>query len=410
MANTYAPQAVGVTAPAGGFQNGGWYSGRQYYNGQVGDPGVIINPTQQGTGQAVSAEVNAQSAAAQGKTPQQLQDYLTGQAAKTATVAPTGTSAAPSGGGTTTPDMSGGGAAGDISGAFGTTTSTLNLPDLYNTLAKNAGISDMEAELTTKETAFNDQTSKINDNPWLSEADRTGRISKLTTDYNNDIKTTQDALTMAKQDIQTQIDLQTKQFDINSATAKAALDEFNTLLSSGALAGATGADIAAITKATGISSTEIQAAINSQTIKDTPTSVTTVDDGTNQYSVVINSKTGAIISKTVLAASKPEKATAGATTLQNQQQYESWVATDAANGATLEDIVSNYGGAGGLTVDDIYRIYNANSKYGPAKETIAQVKAGNYSNQQSFVQDTTAPGYTTPAKKPFNILDPSTWL
>lgn len=286
---------------------------------------------------------------------------------------------------------------------------TLNLPDLYTSLSKSAGISDLEAELTAKETAFNGQTSKINDNPWLSEADRTGRIAKLTTDYNNGIKTTQDSLTMKKQDIATQLDLQTKQFDINSTTAKQALDEFNTLLSSGALAGASGADVAAITKATGISSTEIQSAINSQSIKDTPTSVTTVDDGKNQYSVVINSKTGAIISKTILAASKPDKATGGATTTQNQQQYESWVATDAKNGATLEQIVANYGGAGGLSIDDIYRVYNANSKYGPALETIAQVKSGNYSNQQSFVQDQTSPGYTTPAKKPFSILDPSTW-
>ena len=269
------------------------------------------------------------------------------------------------------------GGSGGISSAFSSTVPALNLPDLYTSLSKSAGISDMEKELTTKETEYNAQMSKINDDPWLSESDRTGRGAKLTTDYNNDIKTTQDSLTMAKQDIQTQLDLQSKQFDINSAVAKQALDEFNTLLSSGALAGATGADIAAITKATGISSTEIQAAIASQTEKDTPTSVTTVDDGTNQYAVTINTKTGQVISKTILAASKPVKATATDTKAQEDATNRANLISSIKNYNNLADVIATYEGV--FSDEQIYDLYNTYSPFHHATETLKQVQERKFS-------------------------------
>jgi len=73
----YSPQQLGINPPAGGFQTGGWYNGRQYWNGTLGEPGVIHpESNQQGAGQAVSTEVNAQSARAQGVTPQQFESYL----------------------------------------------------------------------------------------------------------------------------------------------------------------------------------------------------------------------------------------------------------------------------------------------------------------------------------------------
>jgi hypothetical protein len=368
---------------------------------------IIASSPQQGAGQMVSAEVNQQTSIAAGKAPDANQNFVNAQNANPNNN-PAGAGGTPSANGSNPgAAATGGGASLDMSG-FGSSTPTLDLPGLYDSLSKSAGIPGMEADLTAKQTAFNDQTSKINDNPFLSEADRVGRIAKLTTDYNNDVTTTQNALTMAKQDIQTQLDLQTQQFNINSQQATQSLNEFNTLLSSGALAGASGSDIAAITKATGISSSMIQSAINSQTAKDTPTSLTTVDDGTNQYAVVINTKTGQVISKQVLAASKPATATAGATLVQQQQQYSTWAIQDAKNGARLQDMVSTYAQPGGLSVDQIYQIYSANSKNGAPKETLAQVKTGNYATQAGFVPDATAPGAPAP-KKSFNLLDPSTW-
>lgn len=52
----------GITAPAGGFQQGGWYNGRQYWNGTLSAPGVINSQSnQQGAGQSVSNEVVKQT-------------------------------------------------------------------------------------------------------------------------------------------------------------------------------------------------------------------------------------------------------------------------------------------------------------------------------------------------------------
>ncbi len=42
-------------------QPGEWYDGQQFWNGSLGPPGVIINPNQQGSGQAVSSEVVRQT-------------------------------------------------------------------------------------------------------------------------------------------------------------------------------------------------------------------------------------------------------------------------------------------------------------------------------------------------------------
>lgn len=368
MANLYSPESLGITAPSGGFQQGGWYAGRQFWGGQLSDPGVI-NPlsNQQGAGQAVSAEVNSQSAAAQGVTSQNLEKYLQDQRDQQAknNVQPTSTMA-PSNGAdrvATPGGINGPGAGVGLPSA----TPALNLPDLYKGLSTAAGIDTLEKGLSDKAAAFATAQSKINDNPFLSEGMRTGRLAKLQTDYNANVKNDQDALAMKKQDIATQIDLQTKQFDINSATAKQALDQFNTLLQSGALAGASGEDIASITRATGLSSSMIQSAISAQQTKDTPTSVSTVDDGKNIYSVVINTKTGAIISKQVISASKPS--TAQPTAADKTAYYSNALRTDAANGLKLGQIFSLY--TGYLDPNVIYQLYNANSKYGPDKGDIS---------------------------------------
>lgn len=370
MANLYTPEQLGIKPPAGGFQQGGWYSGRQYWGGQLSDPGVI-NPlsNQQGAGQAVSKEVNAQSAAQQGVTSQQLEAYLQAERDKQAKAQIT-----PSGTATPTPtDPTGTSLPGSGAGVgFSAPAATLNLPDLYKGLYESQGISEIETQLANKAKAFADAQSKINDNPFLSESSRTGRIAKLTNDYNANVKNDQDLLAMKKQDIATQLDIATKQFDINSQTAKQALDQFNMLLSSGALAGASGNDIASITKATGISSSMIQAAINATKEKDRQTSVTTVDDGKNIYSVVIDTKTGQIISKQAISASKPAAATKPSEA-DKTSYYANALRSDAQNGMTLSQIFSLY--TGYLDPNQILYLYNANSKYGPAKESADQLSA-----------------------------------
>ena len=187
----------------------------------------------------------------------------------------------------------------------------LNLPELYKSLTQSSGVGAIEADLSGKERAYNDAMSKINDNPFLSEATRVGRAQKLTTDYQNSIANLRNDITTRKADIETQLNLQTKQFDINSQAATQALEQFNSLLGMGALDNASGDDLANITRSTGLSSSAIQSAINARkeaSKKDIDTQVISYDDGTNQGYAVINTATGDIINKQTVAASKPEKA------------------------------------------------------------------------------------------------------
>lgn len=356
----------GNAAPTTGFQNGGWYSGYQYVNGTFAPQAGMIHPqsSQQGAGQMVSSEVNKQSDAAQGLPSGTIDNYVATQNDNPVNnQGGAGNGGSGGGGGT-------GGGTGANLGGLGATP-TLDLPGLSASLNDKYGITAAENDLTTKAQAYNDQQSKINDNPFLSEADRVGRIQKLTTDYNNDIKTAQDSLAMKKADVQTQLDLQTKQFDINSQASQQALSQFNDLLQSGALAGASGSDIANITRSTGISSSMIQAAINSQNAKNNPSQIIPYDDGTNQGFAVINPKTGAIISKQVIAGSKPTKASSGSSPADNKAEALQQLPQDLANKMTLGTAMSFYQQFG-ITPQQIYNQYKAVDYYHP---TLAQQKA-----------------------------------
>jgi len=192
-------------------------------------------------------------------------------------------------------------------GASVSTPASINLPEIYKNLYSQSGVSDLEKKYAEQTEQFNKAQSVINDNPFLSEGSRVGRGQKLQIDYNNATAGIQNQIATKKADIETQINLQTKQFDINSQAAREALDQFNTLLSSGALDSASPDVIANITRSTGLGSSAIYSAINAQKAKNVQTTIKEFDDGTNQGFAVINSKTGEIISKQNIAASKPEK-------------------------------------------------------------------------------------------------------
>jgi len=71
---------TGASAPSGGFQDLGWYSGYQYYQGSFAPKAGVIHPSspQVGAGQAVSEEVNRAGSIAAGLAPSAYQDYLSG--------------------------------------------------------------------------------------------------------------------------------------------------------------------------------------------------------------------------------------------------------------------------------------------------------------------------------------------
>lgn len=243
---------------------------------------------------------------------------------------------------------------------------TIDLPGMYKNLYDNSGINQLQADLSAKDKARIDAIGIQNDNPFLSESTRVGRVAKIENLYNERTANIKNDIATKKADIETQMNLQTKQFDINSQQAQLAMQQFNTLLSSGALDNASGEDIAAITRATGMSSSMIQSAIQASINakkKEIPTSMVSFDDGTNTGFALVNTQTGQIISKQTVAASKPkEVSTAKATESEQKQYYISNLKTDAQKGATLSQIFSLYGGY--LDPNLIYQLYNANSKYG----------------------------------------------
>jgi len=349
-------------------QQGGWYDGQQFWGGSLSNPGQINSQSnQQGAGQQVSNEVIAQTNPANVAYVQQQQQQRQ-QADGGSAVSPAVGSGGSTGGG-------------GIGGGIAADPNTPNLPDLYSSLYASKGITDLEKQLSDQQAGYNKETSTINDNPWLSEASRTGRIAKLTTDYNNNSAGVRSDIATRKADIETQIGIQTKQFDINSQAASAALQKFNTLLSLGALDNASPDDIASITRSTGLSSGAIQSAIKAGQEKNSPTSVIQFDDGTNQGFEIINPKTGEVISKQVVAASKPTKATKGSSSDTNNLKpadYISYLQQDASSKSkySLASLVQNYQKY--VPIDKIYQIYNQVSPNGKAKETLAQVKAGAY--------------------------------
>jgi hypothetical protein len=189
----------------------------------------------------------------------------------------------------------------------GSSTESTDLSTIYKNLTSSSGISGLNDQLTNLKTSYNTATSNINDNPFLSEASRVGRVQKLTTDYENSAKTINDQLTTKASDIETQMGLATKQIDINSAKTTNALNVYNSLLSSGALDNASASDLATIASSTGLSTEMIQSAIDiSKKSKEKAVQIYNYDDGINQGYAVIDSQ-GNLIKTQVVAASKPEK-------------------------------------------------------------------------------------------------------
>lgn len=300
MANLYNPEQVGVTAPAGGFQNGGWYNGRQYWNGQLGDAGVVINPEQTaGYGQAVSGEVNAQSAAQQGVSPDVFNQYISNQNQQSANVTPTSTFNPNPVSSSTLTQQSG---TPFTMPAFNQQP-TINLPETYKKIQQESGVTDLQKQYSDMERQKIEALGQINDNPFLSEATRVGRVAKLEELFNDRTANIRGQIAQKQADIEMQMNLQTQQYNINSEAARNALDQFNTLLSLGALDNVSGEDIANLTMSTGLSSGMIQAAVEANKAKNVKTSVDTWSDGVNDYFITVD-QNGNIVNRQLIGKTK----------------------------------------------------------------------------------------------------------
>ena len=384
--STYTPESLGINQPSGGFQRGGWYAGRQFWGGTLSDPGVIHPASdQQGAGQVVSPEVNRQSDAAQGLTPGSIEKYLADQRQQQQQTqpqpAPQQTVAAPIQA-TRQPDQATGGGAGV---GLAQPQSAINLPEIYKGLTESSGISDLETKYSEMEKSFIEAKGKINDNPFLSEATRVGREAKLQKLFDDRTANIRGDIATQKADIETQLNLQMKQFDINSQQTQMAWEQFNTLLGMGALNGANGEDIANITRSTGISSSMIQSAI-AEASKPEPVQTTIIqsEDDSGVVTVsVINSETGAIISQESLGAiGTKTKVTGGGggSTESTTENIETKFVQDAERLSGSEvgvftQLVAIY--APLLSLQDIYRKYLNTSigrAYGAPSEDATEIK------------------------------------
>lgn len=339
-------------------QENAWYDGQNFSGGQLGAPGVKISAGV-GQGQAVSNEVISQTNPANVAYIQQQQAAYKPQTstrpmgATPSTYSGTGTAATP----------------GKGAGIGFQAPETINLPKMYESLYASSGIRDTEADLNAKTMAYNEAVAKIKDNPYLSEATMTGRISKLDQKFGADSQAIKNDIATRKADIETKLNLETKQLDINNQATQQAWSQFNTLLSSGALNDASGEDIANLTRATGISSSMINSAINSNKKKDVQTQVIqSTDDSGNVTVSVIDQNTGDIINQQSLGAignkqqgREPKEASAS----EQKAYYVNALKEDAARGVELPNIFNLYSGY--LDANDIYSLYNSSSMFGPAK-------------------------------------------
>lgn len=357
MANQFSPESLGIQAPPGGFQEGGWYKGRQFKGGTLSDPGVIHPGSAQiGAGRAVSTEVIAQTDPA--NVAFIAEERRKAQAQPTAPVAP--------------PAQLPGVQPGQPGAPAITPQPTLNLPELSESLFAESGVREIETQLSGMERSFIEAKGKVNDNPFLSEATRVGRIAKLETLFQERTANIRGDIATKKADIETKLNLELKQFDINSQQARDALDQFNTLLNIGALSGASGEDIAQLTRSTGISSTMIRSAIKASTAKDANTKlITSTDNQGIVTATLIDLDTGRTINQTSLGTVGKAKETDGSQKIDEQEVKFSLI-EDVRTGKGVREIFAIYSGL--LEANAIIELYNANSPHGTAVESEAELK------------------------------------
>lgn len=312
---TYNPQQLGIKAPAGGFQNGGWYNGRQYYNGTLSDVNAIHpESSQQGAGQQVSSEVRAQSAAAQGVSTQNFDQYLINQSKSQPS------SAVPTGAGNSQPAANTpvGDVKDSMSGFFNPNKSaSIDVNKMYEESmnseeikALNTKLAKADAEINAKKQAEVEAEAIINDNPFYAEATRQGKVDRLQKKVAADIQvlinernTYANDLTNKKADAQTKLNIALKQYDIESNEYQQNLAKLNTLISTGAISGASANDIAGIANATGMSTSMINSIINKvkqDSVK--PHIITSKDDNGNVTVTVLDLNTGNLINQSGLGA------------------------------------------------------------------------------------------------------------
>ena len=308
---------------------GEWYESQHYLQGSLSAPGVINDKAGvPGAGQAVSPTVVAATNKAAGLKPGTNEAYI---ASQQKTFTPQAVQPSVSGGTGSTGSVGTGSGTGVGIGA--TTTPTIDLQGAYQQLYANSGITQQEADLMAKDKQYLEAKNKISDNPFLDAATMDKRLQRLKGVYEAETTPIRNNIAVKKADVETQLNLQTKQFDINSQAAKDELNKFNTLLSMGALNNASSEDIANLVRSTGISSQAIMSAIDASKQKNVKTQVITeTDDQGNVTASVVDSNSGQLINQVNLGnvGKATKTASGGGTSGQTEKQLQPTV-IDAIN-------------------------------------------------------------------------------
>lgn len=179
--------------------------------------------------------------------------------------------------------------------------SNIDLNSIYQDALNKSGVSTLESDLKAKKEAKAKAAADVNDNPYYSEATRTGKIAKVNEAADTEITNLESELSQKKADAQVALNIATAQYNINSQNYQQNLSKLNLLISSGALLNASGNDIATIAKATGLSTTMVSSMrdkMKSDLIK--PYVYTDTDDGGNVTIKIIDQNTGNVISSNSL--------------------------------------------------------------------------------------------------------------
>jgi len=369
---------AGNPPPSGGFQTGGWYSGYQYWNGTFASQAGVIHPAsdQQGAGETVSEEVNAQ-------TNPDNQAFIDEQNAQPVVNPSVTTPSTPAPSTPTPPSPSTPGS--DTSSAIPQPEEPIDLTTMFKNLQESSGVTALQDDYLEKERQFIEAKGVINDNPWLSEATRSGREAKLTKLFNERTANIKNDIAMKKADIETQLNLQIKQMDMNSDAVQQNISNLSNLINMGAFDGASGESIAEWTRRTGLSSDIIQSAIaaSKKSEVDTQVITSTADSGEVTVSVV-NKQTGEIISQNSLGnVGNAENGSGGGSDDADYNANVQSLTNNVKDGYTLREVTDRYRVEGGLSAEDIFRIYNSNSPWGTAKESFEDYKKGIYQDEQA---------------------------
>lgn len=213
---------------------------------------------------------------------------------------------------------------------------TLDVQSIYNAAintpeiqAANRAIGDKQAEIAKVNADTATAIANISDNPFMSEATMTGKIAKINkakeerlSNLNAELNSLTGNYNNLQQDAKTQVDLATKNFDIQSTVSQQNISKFNTLLSNGSLSGASSADIANFASSLGIPTSMVQSAINKQKKDNIKTEIKTYTDNSGNVTVaVLDSATGDIISKKSLGTIDASKNTASSEKTNQQSEF-----------------------------------------------------------------------------------------